>query len=157
MSDNNLKEICLRMMEEAWPVFLTTVDPTGQPQTRAMFNLKNKERFPKLVPLFENHDNKLLVIFSTNTSSSKIGDLAKNSAVSVYYCIPDEWRGLMLGGQIEIVTDLEMKKALWHDGWEKYYPKGHDDPDHTVLRLEPMIARGWNQSSTFVLDLGEKR
>ncbi|NHJ14127.1 MAG: hypothetical protein EAX95_10655 [Candidatus Thorarchaeota archaeon] len=156
MDENKLREMCLRVMDDAWPAYLTTIDERGYPQTRAMFNLRNKQHFPKLEPLFLKLENRFTAIFSTNTSSTKIDNITKDSKVSIYYCVPDEWRGVMLSGNIEIVDDAKLKKALWHDGWERYYPKGYDDPDHSVLRLEPILARGWNQNHTFRLDLGEE-
>jgi general stress protein 26 len=61
----------------------------------------------------------------------------------------------MLGGTLEIVADDAIKQAIWHDGWERYYPSGYDDPDHTVLRFHGRIARGWNQSRTFRIELGD--
>ncbi|MHA1943151.1 MAG: pyridoxamine 5'-phosphate oxidase family protein [Candidatus Thorarchaeota archaeon] len=157
MDDNEHREMCLHLLETGWPAYLTTVDDDGYPQTRAMFNLRNKERFPKLVPLFDQHRDDFLIIFTTNTSSTKIEDIKSRLKTSVYYCNPEEWKGVMFGGNIEIVKDVDLKKALWHDGWENYYPKGYDDPDHTVLRIIPTIARGWTGSSTFKLELGDSK
>ena len=153
MTEDEHKKMAIQLMETAKAVFVTTIDKTGYPQTRAMFNLRNKEQWPKLVPLFRDHKGDFMALFTTNTSSTKITDIRNNSAVSVYYCNPDEWRGLMLGGNIEIVEDPELKKTVWHDGWEKYYPKGYDDPDHTILRIFPTAGRGWNQSTTYRFDL----
>lgn len=149
--------MCLNLLETGWPAYLTTVDEKGFPQTRAMFNLRNKERFPKLIPLFDKHQEDFTIIFSTNTSSTKITDIRFRPAVSVYYCNPDEWKGVMFGGEIEIVDDLELKKTLWHEGWERYYPKGYDDPDHTILRMVPNVAKGWAGSMTFRLELGDEK
>ncbi len=151
--EKNLRAVCLELMDVAHPAYLTTVDKEKYPQTRAMFNLRNKEMWPKLIPFFKEHQNDFMILFSTNTSSTKIQDIEENKGVSVYYCEPENWRGVQFGGTIEVVPDLELKKTLWHDGWEKYYPKGYDDPDHTVLRLYPTIARGWNQSHTFRINL----
>lgn len=146
----------MRVLNDAWPAYLTTVGERGYPQTRAMFNLRNKRYFPKLESLFLRLEKEFTTIFTTNTSSTKIDDIKKHSKVSVYYCVPDESRGVMLSGDIEIVDDVKLKKALWHDEWERYYPEGYNDPDHTVLRLEPILIRGWNQTHTFRLNLGEK-
>ena len=147
-------ELCRNLLDIAWPAYLTTIDAKGYPQTRAMFNLRNKKWFPKLISFFEERAD-FTVIISTNTSSTKISDIKTNSKVSIYYCDPESWRGVMFGGDIEIVDDLTVKKALWHDDWTRYYPKGYDDPDHTVLRLIPTSARGWTGSSTFKLELGD--
>jgi len=144
------------LIQVAPAAILTTINTQGYPQTRALFNLRNKEQWPKLVPLFEGHRKDFMVLFTTNTSSSKIADLKHNRKVSVYYHIPDQARGLMLSGEIEVVQDIEMKKSIWHDGWERYYPLGYDDPDHTLLCLYPMSGRGWNQSHTYHFEIGEK-
>ncbi len=149
MSDTELTKLCLHVLETAWPSYLTTVDEDGAPHTRAMFNLRNKDRFPKLIPLFEDHATALMVIFTTNTSSEKIPHILDNPRVSAYYCNSDNWQGVMLGGTVEIVKEVELKKEIWHDGWERYYPKGYDDTDHTVLRLLPSTVKGWTGSQTF--------
>ncbi|MFW9962450.1 MAG: pyridoxamine 5'-phosphate oxidase family protein [Candidatus Sifarchaeia archaeon] len=150
-------QLCLHLLETAWPVYLTTIDSKGFPQTRAMFNLRNKERYPKLIPIFENHRSDYMILFSTNTSSTKMADIRKNKAASVYYCNPGNWHGVMFGGEIEIVQDSKLKKDIWHDGWERYYPGGYDDPDHTLLRIIPTVARGWTGSSTFRIELGDQK
>ena len=157
VDEKEIREMCLDLIETGWPAYLTTVDEKGFPQTRAMFNLQNKERFPKLIPLFEKHSEKYTIIFSTNTSSTKIDDIKSRPAASVYFCKPEVWQGVMFGGELEIVEDTELKKEMWHDGWERYYPQGYDDPDHTVLRLVPTIAKGWTGSSTFRLELGDSK
>jgi len=155
MDEKEIRKMCLNLLETGWPAYLTTVDKDGFPQIRAMFNLRNKKWFPKLVPLFREHKEDFMIIFSTNTSSTKIEDIQSMPKSSVYYCNPDDWQGVMFGGSIEIVDDVDMKKALWHDGWERYYPGGYDDPDHTVLRITPFVARGWTGNSTFKLELGD--
>jgi len=47
----------------------------------------------------------------------------------------DKWMGLMLVGSIAILQDLESRKRCWREGFEKYYPKGVDEPDYSVLRF----------------------
>jgi general stress protein 26 len=154
MGEEDFRKLCKTLLETGWPAYLTTIDTEGYPQTRAMFNLRNKKWFPKLIPFFDKQDE-FTIIFSTNTSSTKINDIRINSKVSIYYCDPESWKGVMFSGDIEIVDDLTVKQELWHDDWTKYYPKGYDDPDHTVLRVSPTIARGWAGSMTFKLEVGD--
>jgi general stress protein 26 len=59
----------------------------------------------------------------------------------------------MFGGQIEIIEDMDIKRALWQDGWEMYYPKGVTDPDNSVLRLRPQFLRGWASLTHLELQL----
>jgi general stress protein 26 len=145
MSEDEAKYLGLQLMEVAEAAYLTTIDANGYPQTRAMFNLRNRDQFSYLWKLFHAHGEEFLVLFIANTSSAKIGQIRNNPAVSVYYCKPNEWRGLMLGGLIEVVTDPKLKETLWQDRWKLYYPKGVNDPDYTVLSLHPQKARYYHR------------
>ena len=97
----------------------------------------------------------MLVYFSTNTSSHKLRQIKADPRVSVYYCNPGQFHGLMLSGDIEVIDDSALRQALWNEGWERYYPGGPDDPDHTVLRLRPKRAMGWYNASRFEFGIGD--
>ncbi|MFW9787305.1 MAG: pyridoxamine 5'-phosphate oxidase family protein [Candidatus Thorarchaeota archaeon] len=155
MNEAEIRKMCLDLLQTGWPAYVTTVDEKGFPQTRAMFSFRNKDRFPKLASIFTKHHDDFMMLFSTNTSSDKVRDIQARPAASVYYCKPEISQGVMFGGEIEIVEDSELKKSIWHEGWERYYPKGYDDPDHTVLRIIPTVAKGWTGNSTFRLELGD--
>jgi pyridoxamine 5'-phosphate oxidase len=150
-----MKKVSVELMETAEAVYLTTIGADGYPHTRAMLNLRNRQQYPNQVQLFAPHQDDLLVYFSTNTSSNKLVQIRANPRVCAYYCHPREFRGVMLAGDIEIVDDSGIRKALWNDGWERYYPSGPDDPDHTALRLVPKFAAGWYKSARFEFRLGE--
>ncbi len=155
MNGDELKRACVELMETADVAYLSTIGADGYPHTRVVFNLRNREQFPGQAPLFAPHRDDLMIYVSTNTSSSKIHQIEGDPRVSVYYCNPKQFRGVMLAGDIEIVEDPEVKKALWNKGWERYYPAGSGDPDYTVLRLYPKRAAGWYESSRFEFTLGD--
>lgn len=142
----------LELLEIADAAYLTTIDGLGFPETRAMLNLRNSAKFPGLASLFSEHRDDFTVYFTTNASSPKFAQIQANPAVSAYYCRPDEWRGLMLGGSIEIVADPALKQAAWQDGWEMYYPGGLAGPEYTILRLVPRVARYYHQMNKFVFE-----
>jgi general stress protein 26 len=144
MDENEAKELSLELMEKARAAYLTTIDANGFPHTRGMTNMRNKDTHSHLIPLFRDHQEDFLVIFSTNTSSAKVCHVKQNPKVAVYYSHPEKTQGVMFGGEIEIVLDPELKLAIWTDEMVKYYPSGYDDPDHTILRLRPRMAKGWN-------------
>ena len=133
--------------------YVATVDPDGYPHTRAMFNLRNPSWFPRQVPLFAEHADDFLIYLTTNTSSWKNRQLADHPRASAYYCLPVEYEGLLLIGDLEVVDDTEIRHAVWNEGWERYYPGGPDDPDHTVLRMRPRKAEGWHQSRRFAFEI----
>lgn len=129
------------LLDRAEAAYVTTIDQAGRPQTRAMFNLRNRAQFPGLTTFFTTHGGQLTVFLTTNTSSPKVAELRSNPAAAVYYCAPREFLGLMLGGEMEIVEDAEIRAAIWQPDWKMYYPGGPEDPDHTVLRLVPSEAK----------------
>ena len=157
MNQQEAKRLSLELLETAEAAIVTTIDPEGFPQTRAMFNLRRREQFPGLAGLFKKHQDDFLVYFTTNTSSPKTAQIKVNPRVSVYYHKPSEFRGLMLSGEMEIVTDRKEKESVWQPGWEMYYPGGVHDPDHTVLRLVPLAAKYYHQLRFFRFDLKGKQ
>ena len=155
MNKQDLESACLEIMETAEVVYVSTIDEGGFPHTRAMFNLRNKAEFPRQAALFTDHQSDLMVYLSTNSSSKKLGQIRANPKVCLYYCLPASFRGLMLAGEIEIVDSSEVRKAFWNEGWERYYPSGPDDPDHTALRLYPQWVEGWYRGERYEFGVGE--
>ncbi|MFX0037394.1 MAG: pyridoxamine 5'-phosphate oxidase family protein [Candidatus Hermodarchaeota archaeon] len=135
------KKLSLDLMETSKAAYLTTIDSEGYPITRAMFNLRNKEKFPEFFGFFNGLDNEFEIYISTNTASSKTGHIKKNPKICVYYCNPEDFKGVMFGGEVEIIDDMNIKKKLWLDWWTRYYPEGLEDPDYTLLRLKPKVAQ----------------
>ena len=157
MNNQEALRLSVDLLETAEAAIVTTIDSEGFPQTRAMFNLRRAEQFTGLATLFKKHQDDFLVYFTTNTSSPKIAQIKTNPKVSVYYHKPSEFRGLMLSGEMEIVTDKTEKERVWQKGWEMYYPAGVHDPDHTVLRLLPMAAKYYHQLQFFHFALGSPK
>ena len=141
MDVEEAKKSGLKLIEESKVAILTTISPDGSPITRAMLNLRNKEQFPEFSEFFANQLNQFTIYISTNTSSSKIAHLSKNPKMCVYFCDTEDFKGFMLGGSAETIDDIELKRKIWLDWWTRYYPEGVEDPDYTLLRLEPKNAR----------------
>ena len=157
MEEKDLKKLCLNLMETVGVVYLSTIDSGGFPYTRIMSNLRNKKEHPGLVKIFEQHKEDFLIFMVTSSSSDKMKQIRANPKVSVYLAvysdIPSEFQCLMLGGEIEEVTDKQLKKQLWQDGWEIHWPGGADDPEFTVLKLSPVFAKGGYKEAPFEFEL----
>ena len=115
------KQAIEALRRESGTAVLSCIDADGYPQARAMLVLE--------------HDSLRTQYFSTNTSSGKVGYLQHNPKASVYYCTPDNYRGVLFIGKMEICTDQGTKDFLWREGFERYYPKGVTDPDYCVLKF----------------------
>jgi len=157
MEIEEVKEFSLELMESSKAAYLTTIDLQGYPITRAMFNLRNKEQFPEFSEFFEKLENTFEIYISTNTSSSKIEHIKKNPKISIYYCEPDDFKGVMFNGDAEIIEDMELKKKIWLDWWTKYYREGLEDPDYTLLRLKPKIANFYYKLQKTIFSPGEEK
>ena len=108
----------------------------------------------KVVPTNINPIHLLKTIwFSTNTSSRKIPQLKKNPKACVYFVDFDKWMGLMLVGTTEIRKDSKSRERLWRDGFEKYYPKGVNDPDYSVLRFVANWGRYYHSLTHITFEL----
>ncbi len=157
MEEKELKKECLNLMETTGVVYLSTIDSDGFPYTRIMSNLRNTKEHPGLVEIFEQHKEDFLIYMVTSSSSAKMQQIRANPKVSVYLSvytdIPSEFQCLMLGGEIEEVTDKQLKKQLWQDGWVIHWPGGADDPEFTVLRLTPAFAKGGYKEAPFEFKL----
>jgi general stress protein 26 len=149
MDRKELEGLALDIMARADMLTLATTGKEPYPHLRALFNLRQAGRFPGLAAY--QADKGLSVFLGTNTSSIKMREAEGGAWVSVYYMLPAEFKGICLSGRA--VADPEARAALWVDGWELYYPKGRDDPDYSVLRVDPVRARGWNAMAAFDLEL----
>jgi general stress protein 26 len=91
---------------------------------------------------------------STNTSSQKINELHRDPSASIYLSDNREYRGLLLQGAIEIRTDSESRRSVWRIGFEKYYPGGVDDPDHTVLVFKAKSGKYYEGLAKLAFEIG---
>ncbi|MCJ7650392.1 MAG: pyridoxamine 5'-phosphate oxidase family protein [Candidatus Lokiarchaeota archaeon] len=155
MELEEIKKLSLELMESSKAAYISTIDSGGYPITRAIFNLRNKEQFPEFSEFFNELDNEFVIFISTNTSSSKTDQVTKNPKISVYYCEPKDFKGVMFVGEVEIINDLNIKKKIWLDWWTKYYHDGLEDPDYTLLRLKPKMAEFYYKLQKTHFKIGE--
>jgi len=153
MEEKELKQECLKLMETADVIYLSTNGSDGYPHTRVMSNLRNKNENPAAAKILAQHKEDFVIHFATGHSSTKMQQIRANPKVSAYLCNPGEFHTIMLSGEIEEVTDQEFKKQLWQDGWEMHWPGGANDPEFTVLKLSPAFARGGYKKRPFEFKL----
>lgn len=156
MELNEAKKLSVELIENSLVAYLSTIDSDGFPITRALLNTRFKERYPEFSKFFNQLEDKYVMYFSTNTSSSKIDHIKKNPKVSVYFCDPDGFKGVMFGGEVEIVEDMDIKQEFWVDTSIRYYPKGLGDPDYTILQFNPRNVIVYYKLQQFKFELGEK-
>ena len=82
---------------------LTCVGTDGYPLTKAVLPGKHRESLEELY-------------FCTNTSSKFVVEISKNAKASIYfYSRKLAWKGCLLKGDMEIVTDMNIKEKYWQN------------------------------------------
>ena len=79
--------------------------------------------------------------FTTNTFSIRVAQYKANPKASIYFCDAEGFKGMMLRGTMEILTDAKSKEMIWRDGDEQYYPGGVTDPNYCVLKFTATDGR----------------
>ena len=141
---DELTSLTIDLMKRAPVAYMATVDGDGLPQVRAVENFRRSDKFPHPSEVISKlEDDPLTSYLSINTSSNKLRQVENNPVVALYYCVPLEYKGVMLRGNAEVLDDLEFKKTIWVKGWERYYTQGYSDPDFTILKIKPDWVKIW--------------
>ena len=108
--------------------FLGSVDGEGFPNVKAMLQPRKREGIK-------------VFYFTTNTSSMRVAQFQATPKACVYFCDQRFFRGAMLRGTVEVLTDEESKRMIWREGDEVYYAQGVTDPDYCVLKFTAQSGR----------------
>ncbi len=93
--------------------------------------------------------------FFTNVTSPKVEQIEGNPAILLAYSDPDSQNYVSVTGKAEIVRDRAKIKELWSDTLKAWFPKGQDDPEIALIKVEIKAAEYWDgPSSTMVLAYG---
>jgi general stress protein 26 len=111
-----------KMIERTGFSIISSVDESGFPNTKAMLSPRKREGIKTFY-------------FTTNTSSLRVRQYQFNKKACVYFFDKRFFRGVMLIGNMEVLTDKKTKEMIWRDGDTMYYPLGVTDPDYCVLKF----------------------
>ena len=121
MDNEDALDDALALADESRVAMLGTNGDDGYPNIKAMLKMEN--------------EGLTTIWFSTNSSSKRVAQLAKDSSACVYFVDDKGMKGLMLLGQAEVLQDAASRERLWREGFERYYPLGMCDPDYSVIRF----------------------
>jgi general stress protein 26 len=115
---------------------LTTVDEDGTLRSRPMATQQNE------------FDGDLW--FFTYGSSHKIDEINREHQVNVTYAAPDRQRYVSLSGVAQLVRDRAKMEQLWNPVLKAWFPKGLDEPDIALLKINVTKAEYWDSPSSTV-------
>lgn len=142
-------------VQAAENVYVSTVNEEGYPVTRVMFNLHNPDRFPGQASFIVGLNEGFRIYLATNTASSKVAHVRRMPLISVYYHVHGSWQGMLVAGEAEVVSDMDIKRGMWQDDWSQYYEEGVEDADYTLLRLRPVFAEFYHDLTKETLTFEE--
>ena len=124
----NLEQTIGNMADKLKTAFIGSVDESGFPAIKAMLQPRKREGIK-------------VFYFTTNTSSMRVRQYLTNNKACIYFCDNRFFRGAMLRGTMEVLTDAESKEMIWQEGDTVYYPGGVTDPDYCVLKFTATSGR----------------
>ena len=123
-----IKELIAQMADKQPIAYISSVDQEGFPWTKAMLKPRKREGIKTFY-------------FTTNTFSIRVAQYKANPKASIYFCDVEGFKGMMLRGTMEVLTDAASKEMIWRDGDTEYYPGGVTDPNYCVLKFTATDGR----------------
>lgn len=116
------------MADKLKTAFIGSIDTEGFPNIKAMLQPRKREGIKTF-------------FFTTNTSSMRVRQFLDNDKACIYFCDNRFFRGAMLIGRMEVMTDAASKEMIWREGDTEYYAEGVTDPDYCVLKFTAISGR----------------
>lgn len=82
--------------------------------------------------------------FFTSDDSPKVEEVHKTSEVNVSYSDPANQVYVSVSGVAKTLRDPAKIRELWNEGAQRWFPKGPDDPQITLLKVEVNAAEFWD-------------
>jgi general stress protein 26 len=118
------------MIQDVHVVMLTTVLADGSLRSRPMVRAGA-----------EFHGD---LWFFTDMGAAKVDDVTGNPHVNVSYANPVERRYISISGEAKIVNDRKNIDLLWNEGFRQWLPRGTEDPQLCLLRVNVQYAEYWD-------------
>ena len=89
--------------------------------------------------------------FFTRASAHKVDEVESDSRVGVTYAEPTKQDYVSLSGRARLVRDAATIKAHWSESLRTWFPKGTDDPDIAILKVDVQTAEYWDAPNSTML------
>ena len=85
--------------------------------------------------------------FFTRASSHKVEEVGSEQHVGVTYADPSAQNYVSLSGRATLVRDKATIEAHWSEPMRTWFPKGVDDPEVALLKVDVDAAEYWDAPS----------
>jgi general stress protein 26 len=91
--------------------------------------------------------------FFTQASSHKVDEIDREHNVNLSYADAGDNRFVSISGRARLVRDKGKIDELWSPVLKAWFPKGKDDPDVALLRVDVEKAEYWDAPSSTLVKL----
>ncbi len=130
--DEGMRQIA-KLIKNAKIAMLTTTTAKGWLRSRPMGTQR------------ESFDGNIW--FFTHESEPKVREIEQHPQVNVSFANPDDNEYVSLAGRAALVHDRAKMEALWQKPLKTWFPKGLEDPDLALLKVEVEHAEYWDQNA----------
>ena len=129
------------LIDKQKTAFIGSIDAEGFPTIKAMLQPRKREGIKH-------------IYLTTNTSSMRVAQYRANNHACIYFCDRRFFKGVMLQGTMEVLTDSASKEMIWREGDTMYYKEGVTDPDYCVLKFTATSGRYYSgfKSENFIVE-----
>ena len=86
--------------------------------------------------------------FLTRADSEKVEEIVEDQHITLTFAEPKDSKYITLKGRAGVSRDRAKIKELWSPIYKAWFPKGEDDPDIAVLRVNVTEGEFWEASSS---------
>ena len=80
-------------------------------------------------------------------------EVGKEHQINLSYSEPDDQLYVSISGRANLVRDKAKAEALWQPALKAWFPKGVEDPDLALLKVEVEKAEYWDTPSSAMVHL----
>ncbi len=129
------KEGVIEFIKRQKTSIISSIDDEGYPWTRALIQ-----------PRYIDENN---IYFVTYTSSNKVKHYSNNSKASIYFYEKGrDFQGVMIKGNMEVLTDQETKDKFWLPFYKRFYKNGVTDLEYCILKFTCEEAQWFSNYKT---------
>jgi general stress protein 26 len=93
------------------------------------------------------------LFFFTRVHAHKVDEVHAHNRVCVTYADPDHQNYVSLSGTAHVDTNKALVKAHWGETMRTWFPKGIDDPEIAIMKIDVEQAEYWDAPSSTMIHL----
>ncbi len=118
---------------------MTTAEPDGSLRSRPMATHTN-----------HNAEFDGTLWFFTKETSPKVDEVQQDRHVNLSFSSPEQSKYISVSGTATLIHDKDKQEELWTSKYLAWFPKGLDDPELALLKVDVDKAEYWDTPSSTV-------